>query len=445
MSRLAWIIIAVVVAIAVIVGVVVVANDGGRITESGAGEASETPAADVSGTVSVMAVWSGDEQASFQAVIDGFTELYPNVSVEYTGAGDQLPTVLGTAVQGGNPPSVAAVAQPGLMRDFVSQGALKPLDFASDVINENFSSSTIEVGTVDGTLYGLLFKGANKSTVWYNVPAFEDAGVTPPATWDELLQSAETLNASGVRAYSIAGADGWTLTDLFENIYLRTAGPDLYDQLTAHEIPWTDASVTTALEAMAQVFGDTGNIAGGTSGALQTDFPKSVTQVYTDPPAAAMVFEGDFVQGEILNSTQAEPETGFNQFAFPAVDDSPPSVVGGGDMIIAFDDDPATQAFVSYLATPEASEIWASRGGFSSPNVNVDTSVYPDAIAQATAAALADAEVFRFDMSDLAPSAFGGTVGQGMWGILQDFLQDPSDVQGTQQRLENAAARAYGQ
>jgi alpha-glucoside transport system substrate-binding protein len=114
-------------------------------------------------------------------------------------------------------------------------------------------------------------------------------------------------------------------------------------------------------------------------------------------------------------------------------------------MIIAFDDDPATQAFVAYLATPEASEIWASRGGFSSPNVNVDTSVYPDAIAQATAAALADAEVFRFDMSDLAPSAFGGTVGQGMWGILQDFLQDPSDVQGTQQRLENAAARAYGQ
>jgi len=445
MSRLTWIIIAVVVAIAVIVGVVVVANGGGEIPSSGAGEPSETPVADVSGNVSVMAVWTGEEQASFQAVIDGFSSLYPNVTVTYTSAGDQLPTVLSTAVQGGNPPSVAAVAQPGLMRDFVDQGVLKPLDFASDVINENYSPSTIEVGTVDGTLYGMLFKAANKSTVWYNVPAFEDAGVTPPTTWDELLQGAETLNASGVKAYSIGGADGWTLTDLFENIYLRTAGPDMYDQLTAHDIPWTDASVTTALEAMAQIFGDTGNIAGGTAGALQTDFPKSVTQVYTDPPAAAMVFEGDFVQGEILNSTDAQPETGFNQFAFPSVNDSPPSVVGGGDMIIAFNDDAATQAFVSYLATPEASEIWASRGGFSSPNVNVDTSVYPDPIAQATASALADAEVFRFDMSDLAPSAFGGTVGQGEWKILQDFLQDPSDIQGTQDALEAAAAQAYGQ
>ena len=418
---------------------------GGDDDEGGATSSPAAGGGDVSGTVSVMAVWTGEEQASFQAVIDGFTELYPDVTVNYTSAGDQLPTVLSTAVQGGNPPSVAAVAQPGLMRDFVNQGVLKPLDFATDVIDENYSPSTIEVGTVDGTLYGLLFKAANKSTVWYNVPAFEDAGVTPPATWDELLQGAETLRASGVKAYSIAGADGWTLTDLFENIYLRTAGPDLYDQLTAHDIPWTDDSVTTALEAMAQVFSDTRNIAGGTAGALQTDFPKSVTQVYTDPPAAAMVFEGDFVPGEILNSTDAEAETGFNQFAFPSVDDSPSSVVGGGDMVIAFDDDPATQAFVEYLATPEASEIWASRGGFSSPNVNVDTGVYPDAIAQATAAALADAEVFRFDMSDLAPSAFGGTVGQGEWKILQDFLQKPGDIPGTQDALESAAAKAYGQ
>ena len=59
----------------------------------------------MSGNVSVMAVWTGDEQASFQAVIDGFTKLYPNVTVSYTSAGDQLPTVLSTAVQGGNPPT----------------------------------------------------------------------------------------------------------------------------------------------------------------------------------------------------------------------------------------------------------------------------------------------------------------------------------------------------
>jgi ABC-type glycerol-3-phosphate transport system substrate-binding protein len=439
-----WIIIAVVVAIAVIVGIVVVASGGGEIPSSSAASPSSTPATDITGNVSVMAVWSGGEQDAFQQVINGFTALYPNVTVKYTSAGDQLPTVLSTAVQGGNPPSVAAVPQPGLMKDFVARGALKPITYAESVLKENYGPSWLTLGSVDGTLYGFVFKGANKSTVWYNVKAFQDAGVQPPATWEDLLTAAKTLKASGVSAYSIGGADGWTLTDLFENIYLRTAGPDMYDQLTNLDIPWTDASVTTALQDLAQIFGDTTNIAGGPSGALQTDFPTSVTNVFTTPPKAAMVFEGDFVQGVILDSTKAQPETGFNQFAFPSISGSPASVVGGGDTIIAFKDDPATQAFIKYLATPEAATIWAKIGGFSSPNLNVDPSVYPDTISRATASALASAEVFRFDMSDLTPPAFGGTVGQGEWKVLQDFLKDPSNIQGTQQALQKAAVKAYG-
>jgi ABC-type glycerol-3-phosphate transport system substrate-binding protein len=49
-----------------------------------------------------------------------------------------------------------------------------------------------------------------------------------------------------------------------------------------------------------------------------------------------------------------------------------------------FKDTPASEAFVKYLATPEASAIWAKRGGFSSPNKNMDPNVYPDAITKAT-------------------------------------------------------------
>ena len=111
-------------------------------------------------------------------MLDGFKEQYPNVTVNYNPAGDQLPTVLATAVAGGKPPDMAAVAQPGLMRDFQAQGALKPIDYAKDAIAGDFGQSWIDLGTVDGKLYGLTFKAANKSTVWYNVPAFTDAGVS---------------------------------------------------------------------------------------------------------------------------------------------------------------------------------------------------------------------------------------------------------------------------
>ncbi len=44
--------------------------------------------------------------------------------------------------------------------------------------------------------------------------------------------------------------------------------------------------------------------------------------------------------------------------------------------------------------------------------------------------ALAQAKIFRFDLSDLQPAAFGGTVGQGEWKILQDFLKNPTNVTG---------------
>jgi alpha-glucoside transport system substrate-binding protein len=393
----------------------------------------------VSGNVSVLALWTAGEQKSFQAVLDGFNEKYPNVKVSYKSAEDVRP-VLATAIEGGNPPDIAALPNPGLMRDFVSGGNLKDIEFARKTVEDNFAESWVDLASVDNKLYGVFFKGANKSTVWYNVHAYEDAGIEPAEDWDAFLQNAETLKQSGVPAWSIGGADGWVLTDWFEQIYIRLAGPEKYDQLTNHEIPWTDPSVKETLTELQKVFGDTDNIAGGTNGALQANFPESVTNVFSDPPKAATVYEGDFVAGVITDETTAKPQTDFNVFDFPSVNGSEPAVVGGGDMIVMFKDNPAAQALVEYLATAEAAEIWAKLGGFSSPNKNVDPSVYPDEILRKTASALAEAETFRFDLSDLTPSAFGG---DQMFTILQDFLKNPDDVDGTATKLEAAAKQAY--
>ena len=194
-----------------------------------------------------------------------------------------------------------------------------------------------------------------------------------------------------------------------------------------------------ALTEMGKVL-QSGNIAGGTSSALQTDFPTSVTQVFADPPKAAQVLEGDFVGGVIADETTAEPDTGFNVYAFPEINDSGPVVMGGGDVMVMFKDNPAARALIEYLATPEAAEIWAAKGGFSSPNKNVDTSVYPDELTQKTASELANAEVFRFDMSDLMPGAFGS---DALFTLLQDFLKNPDDVEAIQKKLETAAASAF--
>jgi ABC-type glycerol-3-phosphate transport system substrate-binding protein len=396
----------------------------------------------VSGKVSMIGIWTATEQKSIQAVIAGFHKKFPGVTVSYTSAGNDTPTILKTRLAGGKPPDVAAVGQPSLVREFAGKGQLKPLTFAQPLIRANYGPNGIALGSVKGKLYGLFFKAANKSTVWYNVKAFANAGVKPPATWPQLLAAAKTIRGSGLPAYAIAGAEGWTLTDLFENIYLRTAGAAKYDQLTDHKIKWTDPSVKAALTLMAQVIGDDQNIPGGSTGALQTGFPQSVDQVLSTTPKAAMVIEGDFVPG-VATTKGLKPFVDYNMFPFPSINGSPPSVVTGGDTVVMFKDSPAARAWITYLASPAASTIWAKRGGFTSPNKKVPLSAYSDALTRASAKGLVTATVSRFDLSDLEPAAFGATTGQGEWKILQDFLKNPKDVDGTASALESSAAAAF--
>jgi alpha-glucoside transport system substrate-binding protein len=392
-------------------------------------------------TVEVVGPWTGDEQKSFEQVLKVFTDK-TGAEVKYTPAGDELPTVVQTRISGGTPPNVALIAQPGLVAQFAEAGALKPVNAdVEKAVTDHNAAVWKKLGSVDGKLYGFTFKTANKSAFWYSEKAFQQVGATPPATWDDLIKTSRAISETGLAAVSVGGADGWTLTDWFENVYLRTAGPDNYDKLAKHEIPWTDPTVRKALEELAKLWGDPTLIAGG---ALQTEFPKSVTNVFGEPSTAAMVFEADFVASIITTNTKAKVGEDAKFFPFPSVAGSKDAVVAGGDMAVQFKDDKATTELMKFLASPESGKVWAELGGFLSPNKDIPESAYPDAVTQELAKRIVDAgDNVRFDMSDLAPAAFGGTKGAGEWKDLQDFLADPKNVDGIMQRLEANAAKAY--
>ncbi|NYI06197.1 multiple sugar transport system substrate-binding protein/alpha-glucoside transport system substrate-binding protein [Allostreptomyces psammosilenae] len=421
-------------------------SDGG----GAGGDTSQPPASDLglpdlSGqTIEVAAIWSGEEQANFQKVLDDFSAR-TGAQTSYVPTGDNVSTFLGTRVEGGQPPDVAFLPQVGVLQQFAESGWLQPVSAdVQEALDANYGTGWKELGAWEGEQYGVYFKAANKSTLWYSPTVFEQAGVTPPTTWEEFLTAAQTISDSGTPPLAVGGADGWVLTDLFENVYLSQAGPEMYDRLAAHEIPWTDPSVTEALETLGELFGNDTLLAGGAQGALQTDFPTSVTQTFSDPPGAGMVYEGDFVAGVIASDTEAVVGEDAQVFPFPAVGDTPP-VVTAGDVAVAMTEGEAAQALLTYLASPDAARIWAGAGGFLSPNRSLEMEAYADETTRTIAQALIDAgDDFRFDMSDQAPAAFGGTKGQGEWKDLQDFLANPSDVAGAQAALEEHAAEAYG-
>ncbi|MGW4136763.1 ABC transporter substrate-binding protein [Streptomyces mirabilis] len=419
-------------------------SNGGTSSASASGDTVTLPKLNGE-SLEVAAVWTGEEQKNFKTVLAEF-EKRTGAKVTFVAAQDPIINFLGSKIAGGQPPDVALLPQPGAIKQAVEKKWAKPLGpEALAELAKNYSQGWQDIGKVGGKQYGVYYKAANKSLIWYNAKVFENAGAKEPQTWQDLLTTAQTVYDSGVTPFSVGGADGWTLTDWFENVYLSQAGPEKYDQLSQHKIKWTDPSVKQALTTLAGIWGKKNYIAGGANGALQTEFPASVTQTFTggDQPKAGMVFEGDFAQVNI-GETKAKVGTDAKVFPFPAVGSTAP-VVSGGDAAVILKDSKAAQALATFLASPDAATIQAKLGGYLSPNKNVPNSAYPNAVQQKIAKSLiASGDDFRFDMSDQAPQAFGGTPGKGEWKDLQDFLKNPTDVAGTQATLEKDAAAAYG-
>ncbi len=389
----------------------------------------------------VAGVWSATERQKFAKVLERFKEKTgAEAAVSYEDQTRNIAPKLEVTLNSGCPPDVALLPQPGLLRELARAGRLKPVEaVAGDLVDRSYAREWRRLGSFDHTLYGVWFKAANKSTFWYRRAAFRDARVTPPKTWQELQKVAERLRALGVAPYSVAGADGWTLTDWFENVYLRTAGPSMYERLARHEIRWTHPSVKYALRRLSEIFGNQHWLAGRTAGTLETDFEESVRQVFTDPPEAAMVYEGDFVASEIAARTKAAVGRDADFFAFPSVDGSERAVVAGGDVAVLFTDKPAARELIRFLATPEAAEPWAKAGGFVSPNKRLAADAYADTTTRRSARALVRARTISFDLSDQQPPAFGATDAQGIRQIFQDYLISPDDIDTVTQRLERAA------
>lgn len=392
--------------------------------------------------LTVAGVWTGKEGSDFARVL-GLFEQRTGIEVTYAYETHSIATKLQNLIQDGCAPDVALLPQPGTMSELAAAGDLKPLDRrVAALVRRNYSSAWQQLGTEHGQLYGVWFKGAAKSMIWYRPAAFRAAGIpSVPRTWQQLLRDATRLRRAGIQPFAIGGGDGWTLTDWFSNIYLATAGPVRYQELAENRIKWTSASVKHALALLAQIIGNPA-VSGPRTDAARTTFPSSVLQVFGPHPKAAMVFEGDFVSSFLPHTKNGSDARFFN---FPGVHaEKAAPIEVGGDVAVMLASSPAAQRLVAFLASPAAAKVWIHQGGFISPNRRVALESYPDALMRQLARRLVDARSVRFGLSDQEPPAFGSDPYQGMWSIFQAFLAQPRQQTKIMRRLEigsTAAAR----
>jgi len=410
------------------------AGDGSGGSPGDGGDGGGEPA-EGDGSITVTSLWGGAEETAFTAVLEAFTAA-TDIEATYEPNRTDYATVLRTRIQGDNPPDVAIIPGIGTLRSLAREGSLismSDLGIDQAAIEGNYAPGILDVGVVDDELYGIMVKLNSKATIWYSPERFDEMGVAPAEDWDGLLALTEDIKAAGAVPWSLGAGDGWTLTDWFEIVYLKMNGPEAYDTLFSPEGDWTDPTVQAAIDKMLEVL-NADNVDGGVDGATATLFVDAIAKVFSTSPSAELYYGGGFVggiaTGEDVNPELAGQEgTAIDWFPFPTIDgNGAGQVTYGGDVMAALVNDSDVKAFMEYLTTAEAGQVWAEGGTIISPIVEVDTSVYPTSLIQAEAEQVTSAEAVRFDGSDLLPAGpdLGALLqaafaGDDTAGLLEEF------------------------
>lgn len=383
------------------------------------GEGGDRP---TSSTVTILGSITGDGQDTLEQVFTPFTE-QTGIQVVYEGT-DAFATILPVRVDGGNPPDLALFPQPGLMADLARAGQLIPLDtfLNNDSLNTAYTPDWLDLGRVDGQLYGLWARADLKSLVWYRPDAFAERGYSLPTTWDEMLALSDQIVADGGVPWCIGiesgAATGWVGTDWIEDILLRTAGPEVYEQWVSHTIPFNSPPVKRAFEQFGDIVLNPDYVLGGAVGVISTPFGDAPQPLFTDPPGCylhrqtnfiATFFPEDVVVGEDVDI-----------FLLPPIDEARGTpILVAGTAFAMLNDRPEVRELVEYLLTPEPHEIWVGLENYISPHQQVSLETYTDPLTRTQAEMLAEAETIRFDGSDQMPGAVGtGT----FWTGVVDYV-----------------------
>jgi alpha-glucoside transport system substrate-binding protein len=373
--------------------------------------------------VTIFGAFVDEDASRFQESMQPFIER-TGIQVSYEGSSD-FETLVTVRVEGGDAPDIVAFPQPGLMQELAREGALVPLDdvIDRDLLEASYADSWIELGTVDDTLVGIWYRASVKSLVWYPKQAFDEAGYEIPETWDEMIALSDQIVADGTTPWCIGiesgGATGWVATDWLEDIVLRTAGAEVYDQWITNELPFNAPEIQEAAETLGEIWLNPDYVLGGSIGILTTPFGDAANPMLESPPGCYLHRQASFLPVFLPDDIVIGEDIDF--FYLPPINEEEHGrpVMGAGDVMAMLNDRPEVREVMQYLATAEAGRAWLEAGGFISPHNEADLDWYPDPGTRAQAELLLDADTFRFDASDMMP----GSVGTGtFWTGMVDYV-----------------------
>ncbi len=336
-------------------------------------------------------------------------------------------------IQANDTPDIAFIPQPGVVADVVNRGAAKPLDDVLDMgaLKDNMLPGTLEAGTVDGKLYGLLASANVKSLVFYNKKAWDEAGYKAPQSIDELNALTDQIKADGGVPWCMGiengAATGWPATDWFEDLVMRYGGADGYNSWVKHETPFDSDLVRQAAAEFEKLMFTDGNVLGGREAIASNDFGTAGNAMFDKAgPKCWLYKQGSFITGFFPKEVTADLDANVGVFGFPPAEaggENP--VLGGGDMAVMFDDSDSTKEAMKMFSETDIGNEAAANSSFISPHSDFDSSLYSGELVRSYAEVANNATTFLFDGSDQMP----GEVGAGtFWKDMTAWISGGEDL-----------------
>jgi alpha-glucoside transport system substrate-binding protein len=404
------------------------------------GGGSQSPAGNV---LTMIVSFGGEELTNFESVLKPFEDS-TGIDVQIESNRD-LNAILETRIQGGNPPDVAGMPDPGTMAQFARDGNLIEMpDDVKQTLADDYPETYTDAGTVDGKLVGVFAKVSLKGLIWYNPQQFDSAGYKVPKDWTGVETLADQIANDGTPTWGISlesgAASGWPGTDWIEDFVVRQSGPDVYDQWWQGTLPWTSPEIKQAWEAFGKYATDPKYAAGGPNFEISTAFGNGGDCLFKEPPGCYLVHQASFMSGFFETNFPEVAKAGdtYDYFMMPPIKYN--ALTASGDVFGMFKDTDGAKKLMAFLISTEAQEAWVKTGGVLSASTKVSADAYPDEATKRAADILSSAEVTRYDASDLMPTAMQAA----FWKAILQYVQSPDQLDSILQSLDETRQSAYG-
>lgn len=429
--------------------VVAACSGGGGEESEAAGQAqdaspgqTEAEGEQVTLTYMTQPAESAEQDQMVETILEECEAQQPNVELQREIIPlEEQRQVLQTQLSAGAGPDVFAYdTGPGFSGVLAAGGLLYDLGPAYEEHGWEIYDWAQQRVTYDGQLSGVPTQ-IEEVGIYYNVDMFEDLGLEPPETLEELTAVADALQQEDLIPFAFGNAEQWPATHQFSMTASNLLGREGLDEVLYGDVPWDSPEVVRAIEIPFRDFVDRG---------YYPPSPNAIT--YEDANSlfysgrAGMLPTGTWLVSE-LDSTVEDFEVGF--FPFPSIDGSgvfPPSGLGSGYFVSANTPHPEEAiAFLDCLQQPDIAQTFVEDLGIIPAHpVDVEgleiSPLFEEILADLQQLSEGEAADFGYNIDVLTPAVFNDVMFTGFQQVMSGSRTPEEQAQALQAAWEEAKA-----